>query len=78
MHRLPLLPLLPLLLFSFQEEEDNRKRLDENFNGTQGLAKSLRVDLSNGLAAGQVSKRVGVGGMGGWVVGSTSRRSRRV
>eukprot|EP00752_Nemacystus_decipiens_P003489 g3222.t1 len=42
------------LVSSAQEEEDNRKRLDENFNGTQGLAKSLRVDLTNGLAAGQV------------------------
>lgn len=28
--------------------------MDENFNGTTGLAKSLRVDLSQGLAAGQV------------------------
>ncbi|CAN0237611.1 unnamed protein product, partial [Hapterophycus canaliculatus] len=35
-------------------EEDNRKRLDDNFNGTTGLAKSLRVDLTQGLVAGQV------------------------
>eukprot|EP00903_Cladosiphon_okamuranus_P006006 g5926.t1 len=42
------------LVSSAQEGEDNRKRLDELFNGTPGLAKSLRVDLSNGLATGQV------------------------
>ncbi|CAN0387912.1 unnamed protein product, partial [Ectocarpus sp. 13 AM-2016] len=28
----------------------------ENFNGTAGLAKSLRVDLSQGLATGQVGR----------------------
>lgn len=28
--------------------------MDENFNGTTGLAKSLRVDLSQGLLSGQV------------------------
>ncbi|CAN0230914.1 unnamed protein product, partial [Ectocarpus sp. 12 AP-2014] len=42
------------LVSSAQEQEENRKRLDENFNGTTGLAKSLRVDLSQGLATGQV------------------------
>lgn len=37
-----------------QEGEDNRKRLDDWFGGTVGLAKGLRVDLSFGLATGQI------------------------
>ena len=37
-----------------QEHEENRKRLDDEFNGTKGLAKGLRVDLQFGLAMDQV------------------------
>ncbi|CAN0420591.1 unnamed protein product, partial [Laminaria digitata] len=37
-----------------QEHEENRKRLDEVFGGTRGLAKGLRADLQFGLATDQV------------------------
>lgn len=37
-----------------QEHQENRKRLDDGYGGPTGLAKSLRVDLSFGLAASQV------------------------
>eukprot|EP00904_Undaria_pinnatifida_P005265 jgi/Undpi1/1869/HiC_scaffold_12.g05256.m1 len=45
---------LTALVSSAQEHEENRKRLDDVFSGTKGLAKSLRVDTQFGLATDQV------------------------
>lgn len=38
----------------WQEYRENRKRLDDEFNGTAGLARYLRVDFEHGLSASQV------------------------
>ncbi|CAM9679931.1 unnamed protein product [Ascophyllum nodosum] len=45
---------LASLVTSAQELEDNRKRLEEDFGGIQGLSKTLRVDTNFGLSADQV------------------------
>lgn len=41
-------------LWETQEQAENRKRLDEEYRGMHGLARSLRVDLTHGLASPQV------------------------